>query len=211
LEARSTQPPRHPTITAGTPTIKGFTAYERAALRIRNIGCGGVSSGSGFAIKDRVLVTNRHVVQGASVLQVETYDGRSRDVQTAGAVAFADLAVVFLQGDLPATLPLADRNPAVGDRITVVGYPLGGQLTTSEGHVLGYGADPIGASDEPMIRNDAPIAPGSSGSPLVDAAGKVVGVAYAGSPGGPFWAVPIELLLSISHGKQAVQPVPECE
>lgn len=200
-----------PAVSAGTPTLQGFSAYEKAALRIRNIGCGGVSSGSGFAVAERVLITNRHVVQGATLLQVETFDGRSREVETAGAVTFADLAVVFIESDLPTALPLASRNPRVGDPVTVVGYPLGGQLTTSQGHVLGYGSDPIRRSGEPMLLNDAPIAPGSSGSPLVDEEGQVVGVAYAGAQGGPYWAVPVELLDSVIHGRHQLQRAAGCD
>lgn len=205
------EPPALPAVSAGTPTLQGFSAYEKAALRIRNIGCGGVSSGSGFAVAERVLITNHHVVQGASLLQVETFDGRSREVKTAGAVNFADVAVVFIEDDLPATLPLAARNPRVGERVTVVGYPLGGKLTTSQGRVVDYGNDPIGRSGELMLVNDAPIAPGSSGSPLVNDGGQVVGVAYAGRPGGPYWAVPVELLDSVINGGRELQQAEGCD
>ncbi|MDN5798087.1 MAG: serine protease [Intrasporangium sp.] len=202
-----------PVITAGsaaTATLKGFTAYERAALRIRNITCEGVEVGSGFAVAPRVIVTNRHVVDGAAVLQLQTYDGHDRQVATAGVATFADLAIVRISDDLAATLPLASANPKPGDPITVVGYPGGGELTTSHGHVLRYGADIVGESDEPMIINDAPIAHGSSGSPLVDAAGEVVGVAYAGKPEGPFWAVPVELLRQLIDSPTELGPVPPC-
>lgn len=203
-----------PDVTAGsaaTATVKGFSAYERAALRIRNIGCGGVSIGSGFAVAPRVIVTNRHVVAGATALQIQTYDGHDRRVETAGAATFADLAIVRIADDLPETLPLAATDPQPGDAITVVGYPGGGELTTSHGHVLGYGADVVGHSDEQMIVNDAPIKQGSSGSPLVDQAGEVVGVAYAGQPGGPYWAVPVELLRQIIDQPSEVGAIPPCE
>ncbi|HET8595305.1 MAG TPA: serine protease [Intrasporangium sp.] len=196
---------------AATVTLKGFSAYERASLRIRNISCQGVAVGSGFAVAPRVIVTNRHVVEGATALQIQTYDGRDRKVDTAGAATFADLAIVRLADDLPATLPLAAANPKPGDAITVVGYPGGGQLTTSRGKVLRYGADIVGQSDEPMIINDAPIQHGSSGSPLVDSAGQVVGVAYAGKPEGPYWAVPVRLLRQIIDKPSEVGPIPPCE
>ncbi|WP_347350985.1 serine protease [Intrasporangium sp.] len=196
---------------AGTVTLKGFSAYERAALRIRNITCQGVQVGSGFAVAPRVIVTNRHVVDGAAVLQIETFDGSDRQVATAGVATFADLSVVRLAEDLPATLPLAAQNPKPGDRITVVGYPGGGELTTSQGRVLRYGADLVGESDEPMIVDDAPIEHGSSGSPLVDAAGQVVGVAYAGKPDGPYWAVPVELLRRLIDTPAELGPVTPCD
>jgi S1-C subfamily serine protease len=115
----------------------GFTDYERAALRVRNIGCEGVATGSGFAIADHVFVTNRHVIGGASVLQVSTFDGRDIEVATAGAAVIADLALVWTKESLPATIALATANPGVGENVTAVGYPLGGPLTTTQGQVLG--------------------------------------------------------------------------
>ncbi len=203
--------PDVPVESAATASLQGFSAYERAALRIRNISCRGVAVGTGFAVAPRVIVTNRHVVEGASALQIQTYDGQDRRVETAGAATFADLAIVRLADDMPATLPLAAANPKQGDPITVVGYPGGGELTTSHGTVLGYSADLVGGSPEPMIVNNAPIEHGSSGSPLVDRAGEVVGVAYAGKEGGPYWAVPVELLRQLIDQPAALGPLPPCE
>lgn len=171
----------------------GFSAYEQAALRVRNLGCGGVSVGSGFAIAEHVFITNRHVVGGAALLQVSTYDGRDITVNAVGAVVVADLALVWTKESLPAELQLAPSNPPVGAEVTAVGYPLGGELTTTSGHVLRYGRDPLGSSSLQMMYNDAPIEHGSSGSPLVDSSGKLVGVAYAGG-GGQYVAVPVEAL-----------------
>lgn len=178
---------------APTVTASGFSRYERAALRVRNIGCGSVSSGSGFAIAERVFVTNRHVVDGAALLQVLTYDGRDIRVNAVGAVVVADLALVWTKESLPAQLQFAPANPPVGAEVTVVGYPLGGELTTTSGHVKQYGRDPLGLSPLQVMYNDAPIEHGSSGSPLVDSSGRLVGVAYAGG-GGEYFAVPVEAL-----------------
>lgn len=191
---RSVAPSRSLDLTAAEPTLEGFTELERAALRIRNIGCGGVRTGSGFAIAANVLVTNRHVVAGASTLEVSTFDGRDIDVRTSGAANVADLAIVRTAEPLPAFVPLASANPAVGQTVTAVGYPLGGPLTTTSGKVLGYRADPIAKSDLPMLLNSAPVEHGSSGSPLVDIAGELVGVVYASSGPGRTYAVPIDVL-----------------
>lgn len=174
---------------------RGFTDYERAALRVRNVGCGTVSRGSGFAIGDHVFVTNRHVIGGAAVLQVSTYDGRDIDVTTAGAAVIADLALVWTKEALPATIALAMENPDVGANVTAVGYPLGGPLTTTHGRVLGYAPDPLGWSALPMLVNDAPAEHGSSGSPLINDAGLLVGVVYA--KGGDKYAVPVEVLIQV--------------
>ena len=65
-----------PTISAGSDQLSpdGFDAVRRMAVRIRNVGCGEVSTGSGFALTATTLVTNRHVVADSSRLQVSTYD-----------------------------------------------------------------------------------------------------------------------------------------
>ncbi|WP_172411852.1 S1 family peptidase [Arthrobacter globiformis] len=173
----------------------GFTDYERAALRVRNVGCGGLGTGSGFAISDHVFVTNRHVIGGAAVLQVSTFDGHDIEVATAGAAVIADLALVWTKESLPATITLATANPGVGEKVTAVGYPLGGPLTTTQGRVLGYAPDPVGWSSVPMLVNDAPIEHGSSGSPLINDEGQLVGVVYASD--GDRYAVPVETLLQV--------------
>jgi len=198
-----------PPVAGPTVTPAGFSDYERAALRVRNIGCGGVASGSGFAIADHVLITNRHVIGGAAVLQVSTYDGHDIDVVATGAVTFADLALVWTREPLPQTLTLAASNPAVGASVTAIGFPLGGPLTTTHGKVLGYAQDPIGWSSLPMLVNDAPIEHGSSGSPLIDDAGRLVGVVYAGGPSQ--YAVPVEVLKAALANQSASSHTAACD
>ena len=182
---------------AQTIAPHGFTDYERAALRVRNLGCGGVSTGSGFAISDHVFVTNRHVVGGAALLQVSTFDGHDVAVSATGAAVIADLALVWTKEPLPSAISLAPTNPTVGARVTAVGYPLGGELTTTQGKVTGYAPDIVGWSSLPMLLNDAPIEHGSSGSPLINDGGQLVGVVYATNGRGGQYAVPVEILRSI--------------
>lgn len=184
-----------PTATTFPVATTGFTDYERAALRVRNVGCGGVAIGSGFAISDHVFVTNRHVIGGAALLQVSTYDGHDIDVSTVGAAVIADLALVWTKEPLPATISLAPENPAIGTKITVVGFPLGGPLTTTHGKILGYAPDPVGWSSLPMLVNDAPIEHGSSGSPVINDRGQLVGVVYASD--GNRYAVPVNVLRQV--------------
>lgn len=198
----STAPVQQPTTKkSATAAPGGFSDYEKAALRVRNVGCGGVSSGSGFAISSHVFVTNRHVIGGAAVLQASTYDGHDIEVRTVGSVAVADLALVWTEDALPASLSLANNDPAMGSKVTAVGFPLGGPLTTTRGKVLGYGPDPVGWSPLPMLVNDAPIEHGSSGSPLIDDQGKLVGVAYAGDR--EQFAVPVSVLRQVLNDPSA--------
>src|SRR6188768_1738648 len=54
----------------------GFTAAQRMSVRVRNVGCGFLATGSGFALDEHTLVTNRHVVENAKYIEISTYDGR---------------------------------------------------------------------------------------------------------------------------------------
>ncbi|WP_457253127.1 S1C family serine protease [Pedococcus sp. P5_B7] len=204
--APSTQP-----TTNGASAVEssGFSDWERAALRVRNIECLGVSSGSGFAIAPRFFVTNRHVVQDSLAIQVSGYDGRDLEVKAVGATLIADLAVVETAQDLPHTLTLSSQDPPVGEHITVVGYPEGGELKSTEGHVLSYVADPLLTSNELMMENDAPIRPGSSGSAVINDQGEVVGIAYAGSATRRY-AVPVSLLNGILDNPNRASYNPAC-
>ena len=187
--------PGRPDAAPTTLSPDGFRTTERVAVRIRNVGCGGVGVGSGFAVGENVLVTNRHVVAGADTLQLSTYDGQDVLVETAGSAVVADLALVRTKEALPAAVTLAPADPAVGDRVEVVGYPGGGRLTSSTGHVLAYQDDPLGANAGRVMVTDAEAQPGSSGSPVYDHEGRVVGVIYAASSAGDAaLAVPVTTL-----------------
>ena len=190
--------------------MHGFTEFERAALRVRNVGCGTVSTGSGFAISDHAFITNRHVVGGANLLQVSTFDGHDVEVTTAGATIVADLAIVWTVQSLPATVRLAQSNPAKGAAVTAVGFPLGGPLTTSHGKVLGYARDPVGWSSKPMLLNDAPIEHGSSGSALLNDDGELVGVVYAVTGPGSYYAVPVEILSKVLQDPASYSQSAQC-
>lgn len=198
----STPPSARETPTVAMPAtadvqVRGFSDAEQASLRVRNLGCGGVSTGSGFAISTHVFITNRHVVGGASLLQVSGYDGRDIVVTTSGAATIADLALVRTVQSLPATVRLAAGNPSEGTPVAAIGFPLGGPLTTTHGRVLGYSRDPVGWSTLPMLVNDAPIEHGSSGSALLNNEGELVGVVYATAGSSKQYAVPIEVLRSV--------------
>jgi S1-C subfamily serine protease len=206
--------PAAPTPTPGATTLSpdGFRTTERVAVRVRNVGCGGVSTGSGFAVSEDVLVTNRHVVAGADTLQVSTYDGQDLLVETAGAAVVADLAIVNTRSALPAAVTLAEADPEEGEPVEVVGYPGGGRLTSSTGTVLGFGEDPLDANAGKIVITDAPAEPGSSGSPMYDASGQVVGVVYAATQDGTrSLAVPVSTLHSLLDQASFDDDVPPCE
>jgi S1-C subfamily serine protease len=201
-----------PTPGATTLAPDGFRTTERVAVRVRNVGCGSVSTGSGFAVSEDLLVTNRHVVAGAETLQVSTYDGQDLLVETAGAAVVADLAVVHTRSELPAAVTLAEADPSVGDPIEVIGFPGGGRLTSSSGTVLSLDEDPLAANAGEVIITDATAQPGSSGSPMYDSSGHVVGVIYAATKDGSrSLAIPVSTLRRLLDQPEATGEVPPCE
>ncbi len=178
----------------GNLSPDGTDAAQRMAVRIRNIGCGSLSTGSGFAIDEYTLITNRHVVADSAELQLSTYDGRDIAVTASSTAGLADLAIVRTAEPLPAAPVLADADPVPGDAVTVVGYPQGGALTVTSGQVIGSTTDPLNENFGEVLVTDAQVEPGSSGSAVLDADGRVVGVVYAKNSTGQSFVVPVSTL-----------------
>jgi len=175
----------------------GFDVAERISVRVRNLGCFSLSTGSGFAIGATTLVTNRHVVEDSAELGLSTYDGRDVGVRAASIAELADLAVVRTDGELPAVPELATEDPQRGDTITIVGYPQGGRLTVTSGRVIARTTDPLNLHLGEVLVTDALVEPGNSGSPALDRAGRVVGVVYAMNAADQSFIVPISTLHSL--------------
>jgi hypothetical protein len=151
---------------------------QKALLVVRSLSADGdtVGSGTGFVVSpDGTFVTNYHVVMGAERLRVELLDGRRfENVRFIAADARHDLAVLQLPGEGHAALALGrDTAALTGDRVYVMGNPLGMSGTFSDGLVSGR--RPVQGVG--MIQISAPISPGSSGGPVMDDRGQVIGVA----------------------------------
>jgi putative serine protease PepD len=153
----------------------------------------GQATGSGFVVsKDGLIVTNEHVVDGATSVQVKigTSD-QAQDATVVGADASRDLALLKVDGhDLP-TLALGDSSSlGVGDPTYAIGNPFGLDHTLTTGIVSALNRDlqsPDGSTISGAIQTDAALNPGNSGGPLLDTAGKVIGVnaqIETGSQGG---------------------------
>ena len=141
------------------------------------------SSGSGFIItEDGYVVTNYHVVSGASSVQVTLYNGDTYDATVIGGDSDYDVAVLKINADglQPVTLgESADVN--VGDTVLAIGNPLG-ELTFSMSQGIVSSCDrAINVDGTPfnMIQVDCSINPGNSGGPLVNLYGEVVGIVSA--------------------------------
>jgi len=185
----------------------GFDVAERISVRVRNLGCFSLSTGSGFAVDTTTLVTNRHVVEDSAELGLSTYDGRDVGVRAASIASLADLAVVRTDGELPEVPELATKDPERGDTITVVGYPQGGRLTVTSGRVIARTTDPLNLNLGEVLVTDAAVEPGSSGSPALDKRGRVVGVVYAMNAAGQSFIVPVSTVHELLEDDAAFDEV----
>ena len=145
----------------------------------------GRGSGTGFLIdEDGTIVTNAHVVDDETTARVELDDqGPTISAEIVGTDVSTDLAVLRVaRDDVAGIRPLefADSGRLqVGDLAIAVGYPLGLDRTATAGIISGLGREieaPNGFQIDEVIQTDAPINPGNSGGPLLDGAGRVIGV-----------------------------------
>ena len=163
---------------------------------------GGEGEGSGFIVRDDgIIVTNYHVVEGASSVTVLTSEEEpdEYDARVIGGDIQADLAILDVDAEGLPTLPLGNSEGLrLGQQVVAIGYALGleGGPSVTAGIVSSLAreitvADPncpiadCGKSQERVytdtIQTDAAINPGNSGGPLVDLAGNVVGINSAGA------------------------------
>ena len=164
-----------------------------------------LSRGSGFFIDLDRVVTNRHVIEGAYRAEVHLSSGYSYQVKNVAAVdAEGDLALLKI--DVPPNLarPLSlDRtSPQEGESVVVIGNPFGLEGSVTNGIVSavrdipGFGR---------IIQITAPISPGSSGSPVVNMQGQVIGVATLQITGGQSvnFAIPSQRIAQLNRAAQA--------
>ncbi len=162
-----------------------------------------LSRGSGFFISADKIITNRHVIEKASRVEIHLINGKKFPAK--GVVAIdgeGDLAVLHV--DVPPALafplPIMRNIPQEGESIVVVGNPFGLEGSVSNGivsavrEISGYGK---------IIQITAPISPGSSGSPVVNMLGQVIGVATLQAAEGQSlnFAVPSERISQLKIGE----------
>jgi S1-C subfamily serine protease len=143
----------------------------------------GPRGGSGFVIDENgYIVTNQHVVSGADTVSVRFSSGGRTDAEVVGEDASTDIAVVKADAPEDTLKPLAlgdSDSLGVGDPVIAIGNPLNVGISVTTGIVSGLGR-PIKAPNrytiEGAVQTDAAVNPGSSGGPLLDERGTVVGV-----------------------------------
>ena len=147
----------------------------------------GTSSGTGFLVdREGYIVTNNHVVEGSSQVQVRRHDGRRLEARVVATAPGRDVALLKVDAAQVADitpLPLGDSDLVKPGQLAVVlGYPLDLGQTITVGVVSGVGrtvAPSGGPSLSGMIQTDAKVSPGNSGGPLLDVHGRVVGMVTA--------------------------------
>jgi hypothetical protein len=134
----------------------------------------GISIGTGFFVGDgRKIITNLHVVQGARSLQIKTNAGEVVGASEVLAYDDARDLVILVPDKLGPPLRISSRVPDVGEEVVAIGNPKGLEGTLSQGLISG-----IREEDElTYYQITAPISPGSSGGPVLDSRGEVLGIA----------------------------------
>ena len=132
-----------------------------------------IKFGTGFVVGDGTqVVTNHHVVDGAAIVTIKTPDDQVSQVTVLATDSTQDLALLKLDGWGPA-LDVADSLPEVGQDVAVIGTPKGLERTLSTGVVSALRE----MDGRQMVQITAPVSEGSSGGPVLDSQGRVVGVA----------------------------------
>ena len=171
--------------------------------------------GSGFIVSpDGFIVTNAHVVDGASEVTVKLTDRREFTAKVIGTDKRTDIALIKIEAkNLPAldmsVKPMVKR----GEWVIAIGSPFGFENSVSAGVVSGVHRALPNGQMVPFIQTDVAVNPGNSGGPLLNAAGQVVGVnsqIYSRSGGymGLSFAIPVDVAMKVAdqlktHGKVA--------
>jgi putative serine protease PepD len=204
LDAQQPEAAPAPTASAAAPgseTEEAADAIMPSVVQVRT----SRGSGSGWVLDEQGhVVTNHHVIEGASSVVLVTSTGRNVRATVVGSDEENDIAV--LQAETPG-LPAArigrSASLRIGQPVIAVGSPLGLNGTVTSGIVSAVDRG-SSASSLPMVQTDASINPGNSGGPLVDLTGRVVGVntsiATLGSGNiGIGFAVPIDRAVDVAQ------------
>ena len=187
--------------------IRGFgeiaEKLRRSTVQVR---AGRRGQGSGTIVEpEGVIVTNAHVAT-SSLIEVELWDGKLARASVSKRDSVRDIAILRVSlSELPAA-PLADSDQIrVGELVIAIGNPLGfmGALTTGVVHAVGRAP---GLGPMKWIQTDVQLAPGSSGGPLADARGRVVGINTM-IAGGAGLAVPSNTISRLLRGELSKAPL----
>ena len=165
--------------------------------------------GSGFIIRpDGVIMTNAHVVNGASEVTVRMTDRREYTAKVIGVDTKSDIAIIKINAkDLPTVKVGDSRGLKVGEWVLAIGAPFGFENSATAGIVSAKGRT-LDSGYVPFIQTDVPINPGNSGGPLFNMRGEVVGInsqIYSRSGGymGVSFSIPIDVAMQVGQQLQS--------
>jgi S1-C subfamily serine protease len=175
----------------------------------------GEATGSGFVVdRNGDILTNAHVIEGASRVTVQFEDNKTTDAKIVGKDTSTDIALLKVNPSGLALHPLElgdSSHVQVGDPTIAIGNPFGLDRTLTTGVVsaLQRRIDaPNGFSIDHVIQTDAAINPGNSGGPLLDAAGRVIGItSQIATGGGGNGNVGIGFAVPINTAKQVIPQI----
>jgi serine protease Do len=166
----------------GSPLDKFFRQFGLPGVpQGRGQGRGPITGeGSGFFISaDGYAVTNDHVVDHSSAVEVTTEDGKTYPAKVVGTDKKSDLALIKVSGSGFPFVTFADKAPRIGDWVVVVGNPFGLSETVTAGIVSAKGRNIDTDPYDDFLQIDAPVNQGNSGGPAFNLNGEVVGVTTA--------------------------------
>ncbi|MBX3525532.1 MAG: Do family serine endopeptidase [Rhodoblastus sp.] len=167
-----------PQFAPGDPLERFFKQFGGRGGQFRNKPHKGMALGSGFIISsDGYVVTNNHVVQNATEVEIQLDGGKTVPAKIVGTDKKTDLALLKIKdsGTYP-FVQFGSKTPRVGDWVVAVGNPFGLGGTVTAGIVSARGRDIGSGPYDDFLQIDAPVNRGNSGGPTFDANGQVVGV-----------------------------------
>jgi serine protease Do len=172
------------------------------------------SLGSGFIISpDGFILTNAHVAQDGDKMIIRLSDQRERPAKLVGVDELTDVAVLKIEGENLPTVKIGDSEALeVGEWVLAIGSPFGLEHTATQGIVSAVGRNLPSGTYVPFIQSDVAVNPGSSGGPLFNLRGEVVGInsqIYSSTGGymGLSFAIPIKLAMQVVEQLKATGEV----
>ena len=191
------------------PFLRYFFGFGNGAPREQQ------GSGSGVIIRpDGYIVTNNHVVSGATKIEVTLNNNKTYEAKIIGTDPATDVALIKVEAEGLPTVPFGDSDKLrLGEWVLAIGSPLGYELrgtitagiVSAKGRSMGASRDPREQNQlkiESFIQTDAAVNPGNSGGALVNKAGELVGintaiVSQTGAYSGYSFAVPVNIVKKI--------------
>lgn len=200
--SKEVRAPSHPFM--DDPFFQRFFGDRFGPRTERSLGSGVIVSPEGY------ILTNHHVVEAASEIQVALMDGRNAEARIIGSDPESDLAVLKIDLDNLPSIAFGESEKAkVGDIVLAIGNPFGVGQTMTMGIIGALGRSQVGINTfENFIQTDAAINPGNSGGALTDTAGNMIGIntaIYSRSGG----SLGIGFAIPVDAAKQIMQQIIE--